>query len=1142
MDSNWMRLKWGGLGAEEYRGIQNEYTYDSLLSFFGGTAQTILDKFGFSNTTDAKNKLKNSKLLSLGINNSQGVVGLIPYVNATSITVDAYMSPTHAGLRQPVDRTFEKNKGRQKGVAFNAIDDYAHINFPMETHPHTKDLTDIQIREHLNARKFKHLPGIPLPGDIYRDDGGDFDNEDHGKRDMYGWGGHPTEFFVNPFSNANLTFYTHMQPPYVTNKGIKVVSGNTFTGHYIPIGYEGEPTGGVNQVWGPDAGPFASSHTGTITALTPGGIVAGTAHHEPTISPDGTKFAYLSYESPSVGTGRDVFLRDISGAGPRNISEEIETFLIANPGTPYTRAWGRDSRSVWVDDPGFFDNLPGLFNELQSGLLWGGQTTDQGILTANSGPGMLISTSRYAEDGVPFAQFPENLFTDIKYVQFDENYIIQSVDRLFADWSGGPGSIGIGCFELAAHAVPGYKSAIIGALRPWSFGLSRALKLQSARALGDDLLIHDHDKSWIPRVLFTRLIFHGINVIPPIEQFLEITGLHGSQGSDDHSAWYTPRQVWEGEPILNPSTTTRTRLTSDGAKFIPGNTDSTAFDEPNRHSGLAINAYIGSIINESPGNLIAYDIYATSDELPAAPGPGNIRADFFYFARNPRSIGITPAKNGWDIIASKAGPPWNRKSPSWRAGTHKICYRPFFNGNELRVVNWNYVTNDWTGSMGLAGAGSKEAMAVDDVYDTFYCSYTVYSTGSAPPPEAALHPGSSSSLPNAGKTAATTTSSLWNSYLGSVTSFAKGEGGSPSITNNVVFPDDFVGTVGDPATDPFASHRDSKGKIYSNFHFNLDLEEGKNYGSDKFSTTTNRPLPVFVLDFSEDKWNYKNSKTVSIIINNSARIVGGGGAGGMGIRDVVVTSKAGDVSGGGFGGGGGGAGGGTGRNLQEVTPSSYLGYLGTGFGGGGWPHEDPALSQSSHNIEAQDGTLGSRWNVGGYGGAKAQQESSININNSTYIAHNLLYGSGTDGGDIFEVKHPAGVQPIIEINNSDVGIIVSGGGGGAGGHEVSGGSGGNWARHGQGTSGSTAHEGGNPGYIVTSENSTYTRPVHIVNINNGIVHGRNPQIPSHDTSNTSGGIAGGWYVTGNVSSYYGTTSPAPAYAPDIDAPDLPDGL
>jgi hypothetical protein len=744
MDSNWMRLKWGGLGAEEYRGIQNEYNYDSLLSFFGDSTAAAAN-LGFSSSADMELKLKNSKLLSLAINNSQGVVGLIPYVNATSIHVDAYMSPTHAGLRQPVDRTFEKNKGRQKGVGFNAIDDYAHINFPMEHHPHTSGLTDAQISEDLNAKKFKHLPGIPPPGNIYRDDGGDFDNEDHGKRDMYGWGGHPTEFFVNPFSNANLTFYTHMQPPYVPNKGTTEVSGNTFTGHYIPIGYANEPSDGVNQVWGPDWKPNATSG-------------------------------------------------------------ENETQW--NKGTA-----GTPSRSV----------------------------------------------------------------------------------------------------------------------------------------------------------------FSGAGVKWP---------------------------------------------------------------------------------------------------------PGHPHADYL---------------------------------------DHR----------------------DWTGSMGLAGAGSKEAMAVDDVYDTFYCSYVVYSTGSVPPPEASLHPGSSSSLPNAGRAAAT--SSLWDSYLGPVTSFAKGES-NPALTTNVIFPDDFVGTVGDPATDPFASHRDGLGKIYSNFHFNLDLDEGDNYGSDKFSTTTGKPLPVFVLDFGEDKWNYKNSKTVSIIINNSARIVGGAGAGGMGVRDVVVTSKSGDVSGGGFGGGGGGAGGGTGRNPQEATPSSYLGYEGTGFHGGGWPHDDPALSQSGPNIRAQPGTDGSRWDVGGYGGAKAQQESSININNSTYIVHNLLYGSGSDGGDIFEVKHPAGVQPIIKINNSDVGIIVSGGGGGAGGHEVSGGSGGSWGAHGQGTSGSTAHEGGNPGYIVTSANSTYTRPVHIVNINNGIVHGRNPQILSHDTSNTSGGIAGGWYVTGNVSSYYGTTSPAPPYVPDIDVPDLPDGL
>jgi hypothetical protein len=197
---------------------------------------------------------------------------------------------------------------------------------------------------------------------------------------------------------------------------------------------------------------------------------------------------------------------------------------------------------------------------------------------------------------------------------------------------------------------------------------------------------------------------------------------------------------------------------------------------------------------------------------------------------------------------------------------------------------------------------------------------------------------------------------------------------------------------------------------------------------------------------------------------------------------------------------------------------------------------------SIQGVHATDGTQGSRWESGGPGGAKAQEESTINIDSSIHDAHVLIFSHGADGGDIFEIKHPAGVQPIIEINNSDTGIIVSGGGGGAGGYEVSGGSGGSWGAHGQGTSGSTAYTGGNPGFIVTSENQTYTRPVRIVNINSGVVRGRNPQILPHDTSNTSGGIAGGWYVTGNVSSYYGTTSPAPAYAPDIDAPDLPDGL
>ena len=139
MDSNWMRLKWGGLGAEEYRGTQEEYSWESLMDFFGGDAQKIADKFGFATKEIAEEKIStHSKLLSLALTNAQGVVGLIPYANSTHIHVDAYMTPTHAGLRQPIDRTFSQSSGFQKGIGYNAIDDFAHINFPIETHNHTR--------------------------------------------------------------------------------------------------------------------------------------------------------------------------------------------------------------------------------------------------------------------------------------------------------------------------------------------------------------------------------------------------------------------------------------------------------------------------------------------------------------------------------------------------------------------------------------------------------------------------------------------------------------------------------------------------------------------------------------------------------------------------------------------------------------------------------------------------------------------------------------------------------------------------------------------------------------------------------------------------------------------------------------------
>ncbi len=339
----------------------------------------------------------------------------------------------------------------------------------------------------------------------------------------------------------------------------------------------------------------------------------------------------------------------------------------------------------------------------------------------------------------------------------------------------------------------------------------------------------------------------------------------------------------------------------------------------------------------------------------------------------------------------------------------------------------------------------------------------------------------------------------------------------PYIINNFVFPDDLVGTVGNTATDPFASRRDSNGKIYSNFHFEWNLNEGTIYGSDDFSIDLNTPAPVITLDFSESKWNYKNSKLISVTINNSARLAGGGGAGGHGVRLPTTTNKRGDVSAQTFGGGGGGAGAGSGRNDRKPTPESYIGWNGVGLPGNGWPHSQ--LQISSKKI-ARNGTRGSRWDVAGSGGAKAELKSTENISTTSHTAHVVVFGHGSDGGDVFEIINPVNVQPIIVIRNSNTGIIIAGGGGGAGGYEVDGGSGGTSGEYGQSTYGRRTFYGGNPGSVIASRGGTYTRPVYIENANTGIVRGWNSVVSANNKSNTSTGITTGWTMAGNSNTYY----------------------
>ncbi|HIB85250.1 MAG TPA: hypothetical protein EYO59_11835 [Chromatiaceae bacterium] len=103
--------------------------------------------------------------------------------------------------------------------------------------------------------------------------------------------------------------------------------------------------------------------------------------------------------------------------------------------------------------------------------------------------------------------------------------------------------------------------------------------------------------------------------------------------------------------------------------------------------------------------------------------------------------------------------------------------------------------------------------------------------------------------------------------------------------------------------------------------------------------------------------------------------------------------------------------------------------------------------------------------------------------------------------------------------NSKTGVIMVGGGGGAGGYEVDGGDGGATGNHGQGSAGNwIANTGGNPGYVIVGSDDnydTYYRSIRITNINNGIVQGRNPWLDSHDIIDTSGGAPGVWTLTGN---------------------------
>lgn len=411
--------------------------------------------------------------------------------------------------------------------------------------------------------------------------------------------------------------------------------------------------------------------------------------------------------------------------------------------------------------------------------------------------------------------------------------------------------------------------------------------------------------------------------------------------------------------------------------------------------------------------------------------------------------------------------------------------------------------------IGLLGAGSlaslnggtanlQSMIAAGDTpnngWDTYHCSYMVYSFGVAETaPSETLAEATyninfdKTTLQNSSKRT-DTWEHLNDGDLGSVTGYGGGTEGTTSgewghtwlnygahteipYYRNLVFPDDFVGTIGDPATDPFHDRRNGE-LIVGNVHLNITTMGRFNqphpaitpapgdpplelalYGSDEWDSTYHRPKPAITFDFSSDKWDLENNPTITLFIDNYGYIFGGGGAGGFGGR--VNLSTPGEKGGSPFfdtfawypGGGGGGGAGSGGNPAYHVggTTSGVRTYEGVGFGGKGY---------GFHYTEAGPPTFVEAPPIGGDGERRRGYDTSGNdpatggaastiaaptfydVNGFDFTPGGGAIHTGSDGGDaigiIVDPTNNESGNITVEIHNT-MGLISGGGGGGGGG-------------------------------------------------------------------------------------------------------------
>jgi len=423
----------------------------------------------------------------------------------------------------------------------------------------------------------------------------------------------------------------------------------------------------------------------------------------------------------------------------------------------------------------------------------------------------------------------------------------------------------------------------------------------------------------------------------------------------------------------------------------------------------------------------------------------------------------------------------------------------------------------WQGSMGMGGAGPARTLGLSEgdsnCWDTYYCSYVIYSHGRKPDVSA--------------QQSNTITVSARSSTLagGNMINPLKYRGDADDDDMryfNLNFPDDFVGTPGDPATDPFHNHRDESGRIYGSLNIIFEIPEYDTPGVDpmyigseefeQFFMKTGsglsdfklmgKPKPAITFDLSGRNFNFINNQNLNLIIKNHGIVLGGGGAGGYGGHynydlNPGETVPGGKTSAGDaplkIGGGGGGAGGGSGRgnNPAGTLHDSNYSYAGTGKAGSGYGRAiliggslDETWSAEMQGETGTDITLHtsanpSYRNVSGGAGGLAGTVETINRVDS------LQPDYGSDGGDCFFIIHDETYLPNIEIINIGSGsnstqvndAMMRSGGGGAGG-----GAGGEIVNEDRpsgkvfGATGAEAGYNGNPDTSTSGENSRYQWP------------------------------------------------------------------